>query len=326
MPNLVPVVAKPTKLIVCPATVDGMVCAVILSRAFKSVDYQLFYDEDQIAKVLEYPAIKEAPRSRDLIIAGFPLPDEQVSSVVETLRLAPSDNITWYSHHFWSTKASHALAALKVNLHVDSQKYSTAELLLSAFYDSDDFSLSLAAAMFKGPENAGEFSEALYMLHGLSGDLYDIRHALKPLIDGRISDVDPQLCNIGKEHYLNLKSDIEAAAYYRIPIGDRKLVVSGFPGTYRKDYHLLSSLLASLQMCDLVVMFFDGVNQVLIRQGIMGLSEIDFIELAQHLEKHFGDRVRLYDRNMLLLGPVDDIRGEIENLTRALEEFDFHDS
>jgi hypothetical protein len=310
-----------SRLILCPATLDGMACATILTRALSNVEYQLFCPEDQVYTLFDYPAVKEAPKTRELIFAGFPLPDLQLERVEAALHKTRSPRILWYSHHFWSGRAAETLSQLGVELIVDTRAGTTAEVLLERMEITDDLSRAAAAMAITGHNTQpGNLADWPYVLLALQDEHYELRHAFAPLFGGRADQADPELVEAGREVYQDMKDHIDSSAQYRIEVGDQKIAVIGLPMTFRNYYKLIAQLVEEKLGCQMVILFFDALQQILLMGSRLYQNAPDFWELMERLEKRLDYPVRIFDKNILLIGPAEDLKTMVDRLIAALGE------
>ena len=95
----------------------------------------------------------------------------------------------------------------------------------------------------------------------------------------------------------------------------------GFIAAYGRDQERAADRVALKRAAGLVVLFFDGISQVLVRRGVGETAKADFVALADVLGGAVPGAVRLYDRNMLLIEPAGDVRSEVEQVMAALKDW-----
>ena len=323
MSLMAPEPKKRKNLVICPATWDGMACATILTRNISDVDNHLFCKEDNVAAVFEFPAVKEYKERRNLLVAGLPLPDTQLPVVVDSLRTSSIIETSWYSHHFWSGAVVPALTQRSVHLFVDNQYSLTSRMLIDLLKIEDSVSRAVTFAAETGISDDELMNAWLYVLLAVQESPYDIRHSLAPLFDGNLQAYDPEQVRDGKQVYKAFFETAASTSLFRSQVGNHQAVVVGLPPSFQATYPLFCSMIAEKYQCQIVILFFDSGNQVLIRRGITEEKPIDFVQLAALLEVHLPPSlVRVYDQNMLLIGPVDALDRTIENLVDLLGTLD----
>lgn len=309
------------QLIVCASSWDGMACSTILTRASQNVEYQIFRSEDSVATVFDYPVIKEGNKNRELILAGFPVPDTHLLPIINSITNTDIRKIVWYDNHFWNEKTESTFENMGVELHVDTSFSYCSGYLLSHFQIDDDLSKSIVSTVMRGPTENDELSEWLFVLLGVKDDAYDIRHALAPLYQGRKTDWDPEIAKQGHGIYEQFKEYAMQSAFHKEIIGKRSAVVIGLPVSYQPYFRLISSLISERMLCDFVLLFVDGVDQIILLRGIESNAVTDFLELSGELNANLSTFVRIYDRDVLLIGPLKDITLTLKELFRALEKY-----
>jgi hypothetical protein len=318
-PMIQPSEPKANSLLVCPSNWDGMVCSVILMRHLKNVEYPLYSPMEDITAVLDFPAIQEGNVDRDLVIAGFPMPDALVEKTAGLIHKSSIAGVRWYSHHFWHKDIARALLARNVELINDPGKISCSDLLISQLGITDQLSVKLAKALQMGIDPGNDLKDWFYLMLGASEDLYQIRHALAPLFEGNVESPDPGLVNIGREIYQSFENTIETSTYFEDTAGADRLIVIGLPLSLRPHYRLICSMIANRKNGQIVLMFMDSLDQILLIRGTPGHGSLDFLKTSELLEGMIQFPVRLYDTGMMLIGPVNDVQKDVESIIRALK-------
>ena len=318
MGEMVAVQGPRKKRLLCPATWDGLAAYVILARNFDDIETPLFFHEDRIGDLLQYPAFLESSTDHDVLIAGFPLPDSQIESALASIRRSDASKIEWYSHHFWSVQAANAVTEAGVALVADPRQNGTAELLLNRMEIDDELSYQIASAVQDLPRKDTKLEPWIYAFIGVQRKHYEIRHALEPLLQNPPGAPEPHWVAEGRAMFAEIHDLVEQSAHFRIDAGSEKIVVAGIPASLMPYHRLIVRLLVEKLLCSLVVLFVDGAGQImLIRPPLVG-ADIRFLELTEAMEAQLELNVRLYNRNVALIGPTNDIRSDIDKCIAAL--------
>lgn len=311
---------KSPTLVLCPATWDGLASSVILTRHLDGVDYQLYCDEDNVASVIDYPVLTKSPKRRSLVVAGLPLPENQIQKVISVFSSDGIDQVTWYCHHFMSDVAAKTLSDTGVKVVIGNEFGTTSELLLAALKINDELSKKITTSILTGPESGSEYVPWLYLMLALYMEHYSVRHALKPLIEGRTAEFDKKLFKSGKEFYSQLKEATDSSVHFKTDWQGRQAAVVGLPLSFKPYFRIAASLIAQRLCCQYLLMFFDSGNQVLLVRGVGSGEYVDFLELTKNIEGKIGTQVRVYDKNILIMGPQEDIQTLVEKVIDVLGE------
>ncbi len=325
MADLLPMVIEKKEvkaIIVCPATWDGMACSTILTREWENVEYQLFCKEENIASVFDYPAIIETPEKREIVIAGLPISDSQVKPILKAFTKSNIEKITWFSHHFWNRYTVDLLSKNNFHFYINTTFSTSALLLTSILKITDKISKMITTAISKGVLEDDPATPWLYLFLAIQEDLYEIRHALKSLYLGKPGVPDPDLVKKGHGIFRQLTNSIDSNRLFIEDFQEYKGVVLGLPISLRPHYNLLALLVAKKLQCQLILLFFDSSDQVLIIRGIKRAPPVDFFSLSDSISIKTNVPVRHYNKDILLVGPpenknmvelIDKIKAAISN-------------
>jgi hypothetical protein len=229
--------------------------------------------------------------------------------------------VTWFDHHYWSRDALNMLRDLGVEATIRPEFASASELLLETLSVDDELSRSLVSSVIRGPDGSSPMSDWLTAFLSVQDDHYEIRHFLAPLFEGRVDALSSGLIEAGREVLLDANEQADLGAAIPFPLKKGNGVLIGLPPSSQSKYGLIADRLAVKKAAAVVMLFFDGVPQILVRRGIDLDGAADFVAMADYLGKKTLGAVRLYDRNMILIEPVGDIREEIERIMKAMESW-----
>ena len=290
-------------LVVCPATGDGMACAIILNRHLENVFNTIFLPENAVADIFDYPVVKEKKSNLKIHIAGF-----SFQSQVMEKREYP-DRLSWYSHHFWSGNSLDFAKTKRWEI-VVSQAYSKTSFLLLDHLKIEDRFTQKCVDLFVDAKTREEsaLDDWYYASLALRNDLYGIRLFLDPLFKSRSASIpvakDRHPVEEGKDFYGSLKKMIENGRQHVFETNDEdtRVCVLPIPGSLSSYYRLVAGMGFDGLGAALAVVIVDGANQVLVMRDERKkfLWSIDAISNA--LDQYLGgSKVMLYDRNTMVV-------------------------
>ncbi len=315
--DLMPI--EPESLIVCPATIDGAACAVILNRHLEKVFNTIFLPENSVSDIFDYPVAKENKNHRRLFVAGFAFPE----NVVDTDRFRDFRFLSWYSHHFWSKNSLDYFSAQKWDATVNWNYSGTSGLLIDEMHINDPVSLDFTDSLFRRLfTDSGSYINWFYAFLAVKSDLYGIRKLLKPLFEAKdvAHEPDQGLVDEGKSLYESFRQMIETGSQHVFEFGKKsyKACVLPIPGSMVNDYRIMALLAMDILKTQISILIIDGTNQLILIKDYRNTALNSMQEISNVLdEKIRGAAVRLYDKNTLTVSS-EEIR--IEKLVDSISD------
>jgi hypothetical protein len=275
------------------ATLDGIAGAAIWASTLGKLKTFLFTPEGETTKLLTMPALRDAANLARVFAFSLPLTDADLPALTHVLERPTIREVVWLDHHFLHTNHVEALQERHARLVHDPSFFSATELLIDHLPEPPEWAPALAAALADGAESAPEpWRSWLTVFLAVRSEPYSIRHAISPLIDGRLEAFDPALVAAGSAELARLRK-MAASPMHEQKIAGWRVVVAGLPPSEQQDYRLLTDMIRRERSADVVVAFFDGVARLVVA-GRIGEGGMNSFELDLALESR-GLTVFHYD-------------------------------
>ncbi|MCZ7585620.1 MAG: hypothetical protein M5R36_21035 [Deltaproteobacteria bacterium] len=288
-------------LVVCPATDDGMACAVVLNRVLKDVRTTIFLPEFSPGDIFAYPVLTNSLKETHLHLAGFAYQD----GLDAHLRTDGPATTTWYTHHYWPEEAFDRVARTGTVLHAQPVRSDTASLLIDVLGVEDEIAREAAASLASGIEPPDDvWRNWFHVSLAVRRDLYGIRHAFAPLYEGEGGGPERRRGRRGEGPFRRFRRRDQTISIFEFSIARVKQTacVVALPAARFPYMRNLCGLVFRHLGHAFVMVLVDGGDQVV----MVGNRETSGWPTAENLaaavDRALGEpRARLFDRHIVVV-------------------------
>lgn len=269
-----------TALAAC-ATLDGIAGAVIWARHLGSVDNLLFAPEGETGSLFTIPALASLPNLTRLYCFSLPLSTGDIPALTVVLnnQVDLRDRV-WIDNHFIHPEHLALLQGKHMQILVNPTARWASTELLQYLGSCAEWERDLVAALDAGPAEApSPWNEWLNVMLAVIDDVYSIRHAVAPLVEERFAAYDPALVEEGRRRQEHMR-ELSRSPSHVVTVNGIKIVVIGLPPSEQTKYRLIADVILKENAGHLGLIFFDGVNRLVLRRAARESGGIDLLRIG----------------------------------------------
>jgi len=291
------------KALVAAASMDGLAGAAIWAAVAGPLDLMLFTTEGLTGRIFQTPSLMTAPQISELYCYAMPLIKSDLDFIQPVAQQTGLIRMIWLDHHHMHVESESRLRSWGVQVINDPSYDSSCSLLMNYQPPADAWARELCQALQIGPGLAGEpWRSWLLVFLAVQSDLFGIRTALQPLIEGRFQSFDSGLRQAGLALWNDLCAKAEGPLH-EFQVGARRVMILGVSAADRINYRLLVDRVMNQRNIDLGLLFFDDLERFVCYSNPVGPQAVDLWSFGDQLAQA-GHKVYYYDRRTIYLEPT----------------------